>query len=393
MPTNTLTDAQCRKAAAADKPVKLFDGGGLHLYVTPKGAKVWRLAYRVAGKPQTMSLGPYPSLGLAAARLRRDEVKTQLREGADPMAERRAQRPSGGHSFREACEAYWAGRKDLSASYRDGALRGLELHLWPKLGGLRVDGITRELLLTELLRMDAAGLQEYVRKVRRWAGQVFDQAVELGQAKINPAALIRPERAFGRNEVEHLAALNPAEVPALLARLAMENPDLQSVLACRLLALTWVRTAELRQMEWTEIEGDLWRLPAGKMKRRQEHLVPLSMQALAILKKMKARSRGSRYVFEGERTLERPMSENAVLYLLHRIGYKGQMTGHGWRSVGSTWANERGYLPDAVERQLAHVPADAVRAAYNRAAYLPQRRQMLQDWADWLGAAEVSAAS
>jgi len=361
--------------------------------VTPKGAKVWRLAYRLASKPQTMSLGAYPSVSLADARKRREEVKTQLREGADPMAQRRATRPSGGVTFREACEAYWAGRKDLSDSYRETALRGVELHLWTRLGDIRVDAITREQLLAELQRMDAAGLHVYVRKVRMWAGQVFDQAVELGQAKVNPAALIRPEKAFGKAPVKHFAALRPVDMPDLMKRLALENSNLQSLLACKLLALTWTRTNELRTMEWDEIEADVWRLPAGKMKRRLEHLVPLSAQALAILKLMRARNRGGRYVFEGARTADKPMSENAILYLLHRVGYKGEMTGHGWRSVASTWANERGYVPDAVERQLAHVPADEVRAAYNRAAYLPQRRQMLQDWANWLDAAEALEAA
>lgn len=184
------------------------------------------------------------------------------------------------------------------------------------------------------------------------------------------------------------AAITPAQVHTLMERLKFED-QLQSVIACKLLALTWVRTVELRTMLWAELEGEVdawhtWRIPAGKMKRRNEHLVPLSRQAVELLAIQRMRCRGSKYVFPGEHTILRPMSENAVLYLLHRIGYKGEMTGHGWRSVVSTWANERGYPPDAIERQLAHVPGDKVRAAYNRAAYLPQRKEMLQDWADWL---------
>jgi integrase len=150
-----------------------------------------------------------------------------------------------------------------------------------------------------------------------------------------------------------------------------------------MLALTWVRTGELRMMEWAEIDGDLWRIPEGKMKRRRDHLVPLSRQAMEVLDIMKMRARGP-YVFGADHRADRPISENSILYLLHRMGYKGRMTGHGFRSVGSTWANERGYKSDAIERQLAHVPGDAVRHAYNRAAYLPERRKMLQDWADWL---------
>ena len=389
MPTNTLSDARCRAAKPADKPQKLFDGNGLFLWVSPTGAKVWRLAYRVAGRQQTMSLGPYPEVSLAEARAKRDEVRATLREGADPMAPRRSTRK--GLTLADASETYWAGRGDLSPSYLANARRAIEQHILPALGRRNVASITRDDLLAELRRMDAAGLHVYVRKARMWVGQVFEWAVEHGHATINPAALIRPERAFGRAQVEHHAAIGLREVPALMQRLALEG-ELLSVLALRLLALTWTRTGELRMMEWSEIDeaSGVWVIPAGKMKRRRDHLVPLSSQALAILRTLKARARG-RYVFPSDRRDDRPMSENSVLYLLHRIGYKGAMTGHGWRTVASTWANERGYSSDAIERQLAHVPDDRVRAAYNRAEYLPERRAMLQAWADWLQSCEVDA--
>jgi integrase len=381
MPTNKLTDAKCRAAKPSDKPLKLFDGEGLHLFVSPKGAKVWRVAFRVDGKPQTKSLGPYPAVGLAEARAKRDGLKGLLRDGLDP---RDAAKPKAkGLTFRAACEAYWAGRKDVSATYRANATRGLELHLCTALGDKDVGRLTRDDLMAELQRMDAAGLHVYVRKVRMWAGQVLDWAVEHGHATANPASSIKPEKAFGAAPVEHHAAVELREVPELMARLSMEA-ELQSVLACKLLALTWVRTGELRMMQWAEIDGDTWLIPAGKMKRRLDHVVPLSSQAVELLDRLKARARGSAYVFPADHRLDRPMSENAVLYLLHRIGYKGRMTGHGWRSVGSTWANENGWNPDAIERQLAHVPDNEIRAAYNRAAYLPIRRQMLQAWADWL---------
>jgi integrase len=249
-----------------------------------------------------------------------------------------------------------------------------------------ISSIAREDLLGELLRMDAAGLHVYVRKVRMWIGQVFEWAVENGMANTNPAALIRPEKAFGRSKTTSFAALTLREVPEFLDRLALEG-DLQSVLACRMLALTWVRTNELRMMEWSEIDEatKTWLIPAGKMKRDRDHLVPLSDQALAVLKQLRARSRPeARYVLSAPHRMDRPMSENAVLYLIARMGYKGRMTGHGWRSVASTWANENGYSPDAIERQLAHVPDNKIRAVYNRAEYLPDRKKMLQDWADWL---------
>ncbi len=371
---NTLTDAACRKAA----PGKHFDGHGLFLHVTAS-SKTWRMAYRLDGKAQTATFGPYPLLTLAEARQKRDELRRKLLDGTDPRPKVERKVPT----FTEAAATYWEGRKDITPAYRMNAVRGLAMHIEPDIGAMRMDAITRDDLLRPLNRTDAAGLHVYVRRARLWASQVFDYAVEQGYRIDNPAQAIRTEKAFGRAKVENHAALDPSEVPAFLQRLGLESPDLQSVLACRLLALTWVRTVELRNMVWSEVEGDVWRIPEGKMKRRRDHLVPLSRQALAVLEKMRARSRGD-YVFPADHRADRPMSENAVLYLLHRIGYKGRMTGHGWRSVGSTWANERGYNPDAIERQLAHSPEDKTRAAYNRAAYLPERRSMLQAWADWL---------
>lgn len=387
MPTNKLTDRQCKAAQASEKPAKLFDGGGLYLFISQTGAKSWRLSYRLDGKPQTMSFGAYPVVSLAEARTKRDEVKTSLRDGADPMAPRRANR--AGMTLTEASESYWSGRRDLSASYLANARRGIEMHLLPELGKRNIASIERSDLLAALQKMDAAGLSVYVRKVRMWIGQVFDWAVENGHAKINPAALIDPRKAFSAATVEHLASIEVREVPALIQRLAMES-RLQSVLACRLLALTWVRTGELRMMQWGEIDGDLWRIPAGKMKRRRDHVVPLSNQAQAILAELKDRARSSEYVFPAEHRDDRPISENTVLYLLWRIGYQGRMTGHGWRTVASTWANEGGFNRDAIERQLAHSPDDKVRAAYNRAEYLPERRAMLQAWADWLDSCEIN---
>ena len=383
MPTNSLSDAKCKGAKPADRAIKLFDGGGLYLFVTPAGAKIWRLAYRVGAKPKTMSFGPYPEVSLARARALRDEAKATLRECRDPMAARQTSKK--GVTLEEAVLRYWQGRQDVSDSYRTSALRGIEMHLLPDLGGRPIAAISREDLLVPLNRMDAAGLHVYVRKVRMWVSQVFDWAVEQGLMPFNPAAQIRTEKAFARAQVESLAALELREVPEFMARLSMEH-RLQSVLACLLLAYTWVRTNEMRSMQWSEIDGDTWVIPRGKMKRRRDHVVPLSRQAQEILQEMKARDRGSEYVFPNDRRLDRPMSENAVLYLIGRIGYGGRMTGHGFRSIGSTWANERGYNEDAIEMQLSHLHKDRVRAVYNRAKYLPERRAMLQDYADWLDA-------
>lgn len=379
MPTNTLTDRICKATMPGEKPRKLFDGHGLYLFITPAGGKLWRVAYRQGGKPQTATLGPYPVLSLADARIKRDELRRKLLDGpiAKPVPITRAL------TLSQAIEQYWAGRKDVSPSYLANVTRGLAMHVEPSLGGMAIKDVTRDDLLVALKVLDAAGKHVYVRRIRVWVSQVFDWSVEHGHTATNPASFIKPEKAFGKSPVVSHAALKLADVPAFMQRLALEG-ELQSVLACRLLALTWVRTGELRRMVWSELEGDVWRVPGPRMKMKREHLVPLSAEAMAILEQLKARSRGGEYVFPSEHRIDRPMSENAVLYLIHRMGFKDKMTGHGWRGVASTWANENGYPPDAIERQLAHAPKDAVRSAYNHAAYMPQRRAMLEDWAKWL---------
>jgi integrase len=288
-------------------------------------------------------------------------------------------------TLRAACEAFRSARKDISESYRANAMRALERHIYPALGDELLDVVDRGRLLPVLTAMDAAGLHEYVRKTRNWLSLVYDWAIENEHAQVNPCAQINPEKAFVKEPVEHFAALELGDVPAFMQRLSLEGV-IQSAVATRLLGLLWVRTQELRMMEWTEIDwgAELWRIPAGKMKRRKDHLVPLPSQAVALLRHMQARATGSPYVFPNDRRQDRPMSENSILYLIHRMGYKGRMTGHGFRTVASTWANEQGFNRDAIERQLSHTPDDKVRAAYNRAEYLPERRVILQAWADWL---------
>lgn len=376
MATNKLTDAVCRRAVATGKPQKLTDGHGMFLFVSPKGAKVWRVAYRLAGKQQTAVLGPYPLISLADARVKRDELRTALLNGVLAKPEK-----TSDITFAKACETYWAGRKDVTERYRGNATRGLDMHLGV-LGALRVRDITRQRMLDELMILDNQDKHVYSRRVRVWASMVLEWAKERGYCEANVAQEINPKTAFGRARVRHHAALKLVDVPAFMARLGLEC-DLLSVLACRMLMLTWVRTGELRLMLWEEIEGDLWRIPAGKMKRGKEHLVPLPVQAVALLTKLKARSR-SEYVFPNDRRRDRPMSENSILYLLGRIGYGGVLTGHGFRSIGSTWAHEAKYPSEAIEMQLAHTPGDKVASAYNRAEYLSTRREMLQAFADWL---------
>lgn len=404
MPTNTLTDNVCRKAQPREKDYKLFDGGGLFLFVSTKGAKVWRQAYRFQGKPRTHVHGPYPLVGLADAREKRDELKRRLLDGEDPAVDRVRAAPADGVksiTLGAASETYWEGKGDISDSYRENAKRGLELHL-AKLWARDVRSITREDLLDCLNAMDAAGKHVYVRKVRMWASQVWNWAVEQKYADSNVPDTINPKRAFGKKKVKHFAALHERDFPVFWRRVHMER-ELLSVLATKMLAYTMVRTKEMRFMEWEEIDAFaplvasgrrgplpdvdrdwLWEVPEGKMKRSKAHLIPLPRQARSLLLALWASWRGSKYVFPAEHRPDRTISENTVLALIARIGYKGEMTGHGFRSVASTWGNERGYNSDWIERQLAHVEDNKVRGAYNKAEYLTGRKKLLQELADWM---------
>ena len=382
MPTiNKLTDAKIKSIKPAARPEKVFDGGGLYLYVSAAGSKLWRMTYRVSGRAQTATFGPYPLVSLSEARVRRDETKRGILAGDMPNKKLEPEKVS--MTLRVASETYWSTRKDISENYLMNATHALDRHIHPLLGDRPVRELNRANVLDALNRMDAAGLHVYVRKTRMWLGQVLDWCVEQELCEANPCSLIRTEKAFGRAAVQSFASLELKDVPAFMERLALEG-ELQSALGCKLLALTWTRTAELRGIKWDEIEGDVWRIPASRMKRRRDHTVPLSKQALEVIEKMKARSRGGEYVFPNDRRLDRPMSENAILYLIGRMGYGGKMTGHGFRSVASTWANENGYSKDAIERQLAHAPDDKIRATYNRAEFMPERRVMLAAYADWL---------
>jgi integrase len=387
MPSNVLTDTKCRTAKPTAKAQKLFDGFGLFLYLAPTGSKLWRMAYRLNGKQQTATFGPYPLVSLADARLKRDEIRKKIALGEPLKVTARKS-----ISVKDAISTYWTGRNDVTEGYRADAINGLDMHITPILGKRQMRDIDKQALMGALLVLDSAGKHVYVRRCRMWFGQVFDWAIEQGYCEVNPAEQIKPEKAFGSKPVKHHARVALKDVPALLHRLSLEK-QLLSVLGCKMLALTWVRTKELRQMTWGQIEGDVWRIPSTAMKMRREHLVPLSKQALETIGLLKARSRGGAYVFPSDRRIDRAMSENSILYMLGRIGYQGLMTGHGFRGIASTWANERGYPKDHIEKQLAHDSGDKVRDAYNAAEYWPGRVKMLADFADWLDECLLSQES
>jgi len=383
-----LTETRIRAARPGKKAVKLFDGGGLYLLLHPNGSKYWRLKYRHSGKEKTLALGVYPDVTLKLARQRRDDARKQIASGRDPAAERKAAKEETDPESFEAVAREWFAKFSLhwAASHSDKIIRRLERDLFPYLGTRPTRSITAPELLTVLRRIEARGTPETAHRALQNCGQIFRYAVATGRAERNPAGDLRGALAPTK-ETHYPSITEPKAVGELLRALSGYQGDLITRSALKLAPLVFVRPGELRRAEWAEIDLDKaeWRLPAEKMKARAPHVVPLSQQAVAILKELHPLTGTGRYVFPGLRSLSRPMSENTVNAALRRLGYdQHTLTGHGFRSMASTLLNEQGWNRDAIERQLAHGERDAVRAAYNYAEHLPVRRKMMQAWADYL---------
>ena len=395
---NILTDVYCRKATSGEASIKkLSDGGGLYLWVSADGSKYWRLRYWIAGKEKTLSLGVYPAVTLKEARGKRDSERKQLSSGLDPSAERKAskrqQRVAAANSF-EAVAREWYGKQlhTWVATHAVDVMRRLEGNVFPDLGCRPIAEIEAPEVLDCIAKIEKRGAYDLAHRVLQVSGQVFRYGIAKGYCKRDLSADLRG--ALTPHKVKHQAAVRPEELPALLSAIDGYEAigDRQTRLALQLLALTFVRTGELIGAVWEEIDAAaaLWVIPAARMKMKTEHIVPLSNQSLAILEELKGLCGGSRFVFPG-RNRDKPISNNTMLFALYRLGYKGKMTGHGFRAVASTILNEQGYNRDVIERQLAHCERDEVRGAYNRAEYLPQRRTMIQDWANYLDKLKAGA--
>jgi integrase len=393
---NALTDAKIRLARPAAKPRKIFDGGGMFLLITPGGGKWWRFKYRFAGKAKTLSLGVYPDVGLREARDRRDEARKLLASAIDPGEQRKAakaERTAAGRRERDTFEAVareWFEKFSPAweSSHAVTVIRRLERDVFPWLGSRPVGEINAVELLEVLRRVEARGTLETAHRIKQIAGQVFRYAIATGRASRDPSADLRGALPPVR-ENHHSAVTRPAEVAGLMRAIATYQGSFVVRCALRLAALTFVRPGELRKAEWAEIDldGAIWRIPSHKMKLRREHLVPLSRQAVELLRQLFPLTGRERYVFPSARSSTRPMSENAITAALRRMGYEqGVMTAHGFRTMASTLLNEMGWPADAIERQLAHAERDGVRDAYNRAEYLAERQRMMQKWADHLDA-------
>lgn len=386
-----LTDIAVRNAKAADKPRKVTDGRGMHLLVQPNGGKYWRLKYRFGGKEKLLALGVYPDVSLAAARKARDQARELLAQGVDPgelrKEEWRAARAATQDSFEAvAREWYHKHAPGWSESHQTRTIGRLEQDAIPWLGKLPIAEISAPELLSVLRRIEERGALYTAHRVRQICGKVFRYAIATGRARYNPAQDLHGALPPIRTR-HHASITDPKQVAGLLRALDGYTGEFVTRCALRLAPLVFVRPTELRRAEWSEfdLEGGEWRIPAGKMKMREPHLVPLSTQALAILRELQPLTGAGRYVFPSVRTSERPISENTINAALRRLGYtKDEMTGHGFRSMASTLLNEQGWNRDAIERQLAHAERDESRKSYNYAEYLPERRKMMQHWADYL---------
>ena len=384
-----LTDVLIRNSKPKDKVFKLSDGGGLYLLVNPNGSRWWRFDYRFDGKRKTLSMGVYPETSLREARERRDEAKKKIESGIDPSHARKAKKESdsGADTF-ETIAREWFEKfsPTWSPSHGDRIIRRLERDIFPWLGKRPIKEIKAPELLAVLRRIEARGAVETAHRASQNCGQVFRYAVATGRTEGDPSGDLRG--AIPPTTTKHHASItDPKEIGGLLRAIDSYEGGLVVRCALKLAPLVFVRPGELRRAEWSEIDFEKmeWRIPAEKMKMREQHIVPLSRQALGILRELQPLTGEGKYLFPSPRSWDRPMSENAVLAALRRMGYSGdQMTGHGFRSMASTILNEQGWNRDAIERQLAHAERDEIRAAYNYAQHLPERRKMMQAWADYL---------
>lgn len=385
-----LTDTAIRNAKPQGKQYKLTDEKGMYLLVNNAG-KYFRLDYRYAGKRKTLALGVYPDVKLVEAREKRDAAKKMIANGIDPAQTRKVQKSiqieQAENSF-EAVAREWHGKfsSNWAASHATKILRRFELYIFPWLGSRPIAEITPPELLAVLRKVEGKGILETAHRAQQNCGQVFRYAIATGRAERDPSADLRGALTPAKHE--RMATITePKKIGELLRAIDGYEGTPVAKCALKLAPFVFVRPGELRHAEWSEVDLDAaeWRIPAEKMKMKDPHIVPLSSQAVEVLTEILPITGKGRYVFPSVRTNARPMSENTVLAALRRMGFtKEEMSGHGFRAMASTVLHEQGWPSDVIERQLAHAERNSIKAAYNHAQHLPERRKMMQAWADYL---------
>ena len=378
-----LTDSLLRSLKPASQPQKLSDGGGLHLLVTTTGRRYWRYNYRVDGKQKTLALGIYPDVRLVQARARHQDARRLLAEGVDPSAKKQASVLTFELVARQ-WHCHWSmGRSERHAHY---VLTRLEADIFPEIGSLPVSEIPTSTFRDAVKKIETRGALDIAKRVLQTCGQIMRYAVANDLASRNPVTEVRPADVLKPHKRRNYPRVGAKELPDLLNAIDAYVGTEHTRLALQLMTLTFVRTSELIGAHWSEIdmEESRWDIPAERMKMKTPHIVPLSRQAKAVLGRLKKISFDRELVFPGDVNPVKPMSNNTILYALYRMGYRGRMTGHGFRGVASTILHEQGWPHEHIELQLAHQERDETSAAYNHALYLKPRSEMMQAWADHL---------
>ena len=387
-----LTHIQAKQAKPKEKPYKMADGKGLFLLVNPDGSKWWRLKYRILGKEKQKSLGVYPDVSLADARERREAARKLIEAGNDPIASERHHKLQNqlkaGQTFEVIAREWHKQSYDTwTTRHADNILRRLEMDVFPTIGKEPISSLTPPAILACIRKIEGRKAYEMARRAMQMCSQVFRYAVATGRVDRDVTTDLKG--ALKKFKRGHYAAIESDEIPSLLRTIDENKPRLyrQTIIATKLLMLTFVRTSELIEAKWPEfdLEKREWVIPAERMKMRKAHIVPLSKQAIALLKEQQEHSHKREHVFPSIPRPKKPMSNATILTGLKRLGYKNKMTGHGFRALAmSTLKEKLDYPHDIVDRQLAHAARNRVDAAYDRAQYIPQRKKMMQEWADYL---------
>jgi integrase len=394
-----LTDVQVHKAKPQTKDVKFFDGGGLFLLVTPTGGKLWRFKYRYDGKEKTLYLGAYPEISLADARQRRLDARKQLANSIDPAAAKKEQAEERARleTTFETVAREWYGKQlaAWSKGHADTVISRLERDVFPVIGTVAISKIKTGEVLAILRKVEARGALDTALRIKIIFGQVFRYAVVTGLIDTDVSAPIRPRDCLEKRQVKHHAAItDPKKLPPLLRAIDDYQGSFTVKCALRLAPLVFVRPGELQKAEWSEFDLDeaQWNIPGDRMKMKEPHLVPLSCQAVEVLKALQPLTGAGKFLFPG-RTSSRPMSDNTINAALRYMGFdKETMTGHGFRAMARTILDEvLHFRPDFIEHQLAHAVRDPNGRAYNRTAHLIERKKMMQTWADYLDGLKAGA--
>ena len=392
----SLSDTQLKAARPQQRPYKLADSLGLLVLITPNGGRLWRFRYRYNGREGMIALGSYPATSLKEARERRDAARKQLEAGQNPSSVRAEARDRQGVTF-EALSKEWLSRQTFTAKTRSKAEWMINDLVLPHLGARPINELTAPEILAVLRRIEARGKLETCHRTKWRIGQIIRYAVATGRAERDPTGDLKGALTAAKT-VNRRAITTPRRFGELLLAIDGYVGQGPTWAAMKLAPLVFVRPGELRAAQWSEfaLDGDSaeWRIPAERMKMKEEHIVPLSHQAVSVLRELQSFTGRGVYLFPSLRSSQRPISENTLNAALRRLGFsKDEMTAHGFRATASTLLNERGIAPDLIELQLAHAERNKVRAAYNRAQRLTDRRQMMQQWADYLDELRAMAMS